>query len=161
MLGTLKLPIRGDKFFEVVGGPFIECPDNMVGVKMAAEIKRPCHINIPTEDFSVPKLSELDVGLILAVQSIVRGQPVYVGCMAGRGRTGLFLAILAKAFGVEDPVGFVRKHYYRHAVETAAQKIFVSDYEVPAKVKRAIKIARFKSYFTFRTRLTNDTIALY
>lgn len=46
------------------------------------------------------------------------------------GRTGLFLAILAKAVGFNDPVAYVRKHYYNHAVETAEQAKYVEAFDV-------------------------------
>lgn len=138
MNGSMPLPLRGNKHYTVFGGPIMKAPSNMVSVKMAKEVNYPADINIPTQDFCTPDLTMLNSGLVLAVDSIVRGDPVYVGCFGGIGRTGLFLAILAKAFGVEDPVAYVRKHYLANAVETKDQRNFVSDYHVPAYVKAMI-----------------------
>jgi hypothetical protein len=148
MLGTLRLPLRHNRYYEVVGGPYLECPDVAVGVKMAAEILAPSDISIPTRDFRTPDVKLLNDGLLAAVDAVLLGKPLYVGCMAGRGRTGLFLAILAKAFGVEHPVEYVRKHYYNHAVETDEQYKFVMSYVVPAEIKTKLFWARVWSYLT-------------
>lgn len=153
--GHLELPLRGKKHYVVFGGPYIEKPHGLVGVKMAAEIRRECEIDIPTPDFQVPPKDALDKGLLEAVKAITKGKPLYAGCMAGRGRTGLFLSILAKAFGIEKPVEFVRKHYYSHAVETRGQYDFVMNYEIPAEVLKELKWARFISYFRLKNLLTN------
>lgn len=146
MNGKLKLPLRPGKYFTVFGGPYKERPANMRGVKMAAEIKLAFDVSIPTEDYSVPDKGALMVGLEEAVDLILSGQPVYVGCMGGMGRTGLFLAVLAKAFRVKSPVPYVRRKYYSHAVETDKQYSFVTKYKIPLAVRRKIKIARIKSY---------------
>lgn len=161
MLGYLKLPVRGEKYFVILGGPYMQKPSKMHGVKMAVEIS-PFYdgskeIDIPTRDFSVPKANHLLAGLIEAVEMITRGELLYVGCMGGRGRTGLFLAVLAKAFGINDPVGYVRKNYYEHAVETEGQKAFVSGFQIPKEVKRMIKIAKWKSYMRLRENLTKNS----
>ena len=61
--GHLELPLRGKKHYIVFGGPFTEAPrDTMVSVKMAAEIKMPCDISIPTPDFQVPPKDVIDKG---------------------------------------------------------------------------------------------------
>ena len=148
----LDLPLWLGHRALVWGGPYMEIPPNMVGVKMAEEIPFPCDINIPTPDFQVPPLDKLDDGLIEAVNAIVKGHPIYVGCMGGRGRTGLFLAILAKAWGIDQPVEYVREHYYEHAVETTEQYQFVMDYQVPEAVKSMVFRAKFGSLFNLRRR---------
>lgn len=158
MLGSLMVPLRGFKYYRVYGGPYIEKPAGWVGVKMAKEI--PLHdnsdrqINIPTQDFLTPNPDDLSHGLAQAVDEILRGRMVYVGCMAGRGRTGLFLAVLVKAFGVKQPVEYVREHYYEHAVETPAQYKFVTHFPIPRAVLWKIRKARWLSYFTRRDFLT-------
>lgn len=114
----------------VYGGPYRNKPDYMFGVKMAVEIQKPCDVSIPTKDFQVPSVFAVDEGLIDTLQAIRAGKDVYVGCMGGIGRTGLFLAIIAKAMGIKDPVAYVRAHYYAHAVETDEQKQYVADYKV-------------------------------
>lgn len=159
MLGMLLLPIGGKKYFMVYGGPFLECPDEATGVCMAQELVYAADDNdvvIPTRDFSTPLRSQLDAGLNKAVDLILKGEPVYVGCMGGRGRTGLFLAVLAKAFGVCNPVECVRANYYAHAVETPEQYRYVTKYEVPEEVLKKIKRAKFKAKFRWKKSLTRE-----
>ena len=153
--GILPLAIRPGKDYVVIGGPSNKRIKAATFVKMAAELPFACEIDIPTEDFQTPEKHLLDAGLIQAVRAIVAGKPVYVGCMAGRGRTGLFLAVLAKAFDIENPVEYVRANYYNHAVETRSQYQFVTNYRIPAEVTKMLFWARLKSYFTFKTTLTN------
>jgi hypothetical protein len=154
-LGVLKLPLTKRQYFTVTGGPFNDCPDTMTGVKMAAEIKKPCAIDIPTVDFQTPDRLTLYRGLHKALDAVLAGQPVYVGCMGGKGRTGLFLAVLAKAFGIKKPVEFVRQHYYAHAVETAEQYAFVKRFTITAPMRRKVTQARRRAWWRFwKTNLT-------
>jgi hypothetical protein len=155
MNGVLKLPALLGKHYTVIGGAYSRKLPGTVGVKMAREINAHCDIDIPTKDFCTPEKEWLDRGLLQAVEAILAGKPVYVGCYAGKGRTGLFLAVLAKAFGIDHPVEYVRAHYYPHAVETAEQYKFVTQYAIPEEVKRRIFLARIKSIFTFKKSLTN------
>lgn len=146
-LGQLQIPLYSKApwsrlQYTVTGGPFHDCPPTMVGVKMAREIRKTCAVDIPTDDFQVPSRRDLTQGLEQAVGYLVKGQPLYVGCMGGKGRTGLFLAVLCKAFGIPDPVGYVRKHYYRHAVETEAQYAFVEAFSISEKTRTQIRRAR-------------------
>lgn len=159
-LGSLKLPLWLGSHHVIYGGPYKNKPEGLLGVKMAQEIRAAAAISIPTRDFSVPDRGVLDTGMGTAVRLILAGHPLYVGCMGGRGRTGLFLALLAKAFGVKDPVEYVRSHYYSHAVETEEQYEFVKQYAVPAEVAKAIRIAQVKSLVYFRKNRTKSlTIA--
>jgi hypothetical protein len=151
MLNTLKIPLTTRAYFTITGGPSyraISYPQHTF-VKLAKEIQVPCDISIPTKDFGTPDLQQLTEGLVKAVTAVLAGTPLYVGCMAGKGRTGLFLAVLAKSFGVANPVEYVRANYYPHAVETDGQYQFVEAFEVPATVIEAIKKARFKARLMF------------
>lgn len=152
MKGIMKLPLAAGRYFEVAGGPYRQKPDEYVGVKMAKEIKAPCRIDIPTVDFQTPPAVEMDEGLRSAINCILLGHPLYVGCMGGIGRTGLFLAILAKAFDVNDPVRYVRQNYLQHAVETIQQMQYVKNYEIPTSVK--VKIAVAKVFYRFSSRFS-------
>jgi protein-tyrosine phosphatase len=154
-LGTLRLPLPGGKYYEVVGGPSIENPHTHVFVKMAKEINIPCDINIPTQDFKTPPKVQMNQGVRDAIHHIVAGRKLYVGCMAGRGRTGLFLAVLAKAWGIRNPVEYVREHYYAHAVETDEQYDYVMNFHIDADLKRTIKFAKLKSLFRLKSNLTD------
>ncbi|MDW5322346.1 protein-tyrosine phosphatase family protein [Plantactinospora sp. KLBMP9567] len=59
---------------------------------------------------------------------------VEVACGGGRGRTGTALACLAVLDGVpaDEVVGFVRRHYDKHAVETPWQRRYVQRFAVSA-----------------------------
>jgi len=156
MLGKLEIPLRGKKHFTVFGGPYLDRHGSMRGVKMAAEIDLPCDVSIPTKDFQVPDRKMLHKGLEQTVDLILADEPVYVGCMGGRGRTGLFLAILVKVFGVRYPVKYVRKNYFSHAVETTAQYDFVRYFRPRRSVVKKIRRARLMSYLSWpwKTELT-------
>ena len=59
-------------------------------------------------------------------------RPLHVGCRAGIGRTGLFLACLARAAGVEgDALDYVRRHYLPHAAETEEQQAMARGFTWP------------------------------
>jgi protein-tyrosine phosphatase len=131
----------------VAGGPYRQRPEYCIGVKLAKEVKADFDYKIDIEDFRTPKVADVDAAMLKVVPHILNGERVYIGCMGGRGRTGLFMACLAKAFGVEYATLYVREHYYRHAVETDAQHQFVENYEVPAEVRRMIFWARVKALF--------------
>lgn len=120
---TFTLFGRDVKFY---GGPYLAKPEHMRGVKMAKEIKAECDWSVPTPDFDTPPV---DVLIQAVVQSIAHGlstgDPVYVGCMAGKGRTGLFLASAAHLIGMPNAITYVRDNYYPGAVETPGQERFV------------------------------------
>lgn len=124
-LGSMNFEVFG-KEITFVGGPYLAKPKAMLGVKMAAEIEADCHWDVPTKDFSVPPMRQMDMALLQSIaHAYWTGQKVYVGCMAGRGRTGLFMASVAFVLGDENPVRRVRDEYYPHAVETDEQEAFV------------------------------------
>lgn len=144
--GALVLTF-GDFTGRVTGGPFAyaeRLPSDVLTVKLAQEIKAECDIDLPIRDFSVPNATMTGLALRSVLYALQDGRSVYVGCMAGQGRTGLFLALLTKvamdyartvehdahAFGGQtNPVDYVRAHYYPHAVETEGQKAFVNDFD--------------------------------
>lgn len=121
----------------VVGGPYRyfaemqrvirrEVRGQFAGVCMAIELGRlPHSIFVPTRDFSIPEVSDMRKALMQSIALMASGKQLYVGCMGGIGRTGLFLAALAKIMGVDDPVAYVRSHYMPHAVETQEQQDFI------------------------------------
>jgi len=149
-----------EAYFTILGGPYREKPLGLTGVKMAREI--PLHkngdheINIPTVDFQVPPVGDLSIGLAEAVNQILDGKLLYVGCMAGRGRTGLFLAVLCRAFGIDHPVEYVRAHYYKHAVETLDQYKYVEKFPIPPQVTAQIEGARKSRRFKLVSDLTDQ-----
>ena len=139
MLGSLKIRIGRLVNSRVYGGPYRDKPPEMVGVKMAVEVDRPCKVDIPVRDFSVPGEADFLKGLHHGVLLMAGGSRLYVGCMGGKGRTGLYLAGLAKVMSEYritmkrpglDPVQYVRENYYSHAVETSEQEAFIDGLDV-------------------------------
>lgn len=147
-IGNGNIPLRIGNLIDTVvhGGPYARIPDDMFGVKMAAEISGAYNVSIPTEDFSVPEVSDLRVGVVKALMGMINGEEVYAGCVGGLGRTGIFLAALAKVQseyrkskhrvgGGEDPVLYVRKHFTPLAIETAGQEEFIAAFDVSSIVE--------------------------
>ena len=137
--GTMPIEILGVPSI-LVGGPYRMKPSHMHGVKMAVEIDAPCDVSIPTEDFSVPDKDDLRRGLQKAVHMILDGKVLWIGCMGGIGRTGLFLAALAKLQGEDDPVAYVREHYYPHAVETGEQRAYIDSLNVDGLITWPMRV---------------------
>lgn len=142
-IGNGSIPLRIGRLIDttVYGGPYREVPELFWGVKMAEEIDHPHMVDIPTKDYSVPEVSVLKAGIVRALMAMINEENVYAGCWGGIGRTGIFLAALAKvqieyrkskhrAGRGEDPVLYVRKHFIPHAVETEEQKQYIADLDV-------------------------------
>ena len=124
-----SMPLNfGGKVVQVYGGPYFDRPADLVGVKLAQEINLPCDIDLPIADYSVPDPRQARQALLACFKRMAQGEPLYVGCWGGKGRTGLFMALMAKAAGYEDPIGHVRSTYLSHAVETPEQAKFVNDF---------------------------------
>ena len=127
----------------VFGGPYVKYRKGtrrLIGIKMAAEINHPHEVSVPTEDFSVPNPTDLSNGIKAAFDAMANGKDVYVGCMGGVGRTGLFMSVLVKAVNeykglTGDPIMHVRKHYNMHAVETQGQRNYVTTFDVTPLIK--------------------------
>jgi protein-tyrosine phosphatase len=83
-------------------------------------------VDVP--DFTAPTQAQLHQGLLetLRLMEAAPGLPVYVGCAAGLGRTGTFIAALARLAGIEGAVAWTRAHYDPRAVETPAQEAAVA-----------------------------------
>ena len=157
--------VRGILF----GGPYKQYEPNtrrLVGVKMAKEITHPHDISIPTVDFSVPDTKDMIAGMAEAIEAIYAGNDIYVGCMGGIGRTGLFLACMHKVeldyYGkVGDPVAYVRKHYYKHAIETEEQKNYVRTINTDDLVRRVRALSEPKVIYTRVTETVTQSPLQY
>lgn len=104
MNGTLELNLNGSKV-TVIGGPYLDKPRELRGVKLAEEIDAPYDLKLDIPDFSVPDREETFEVTLRAIDLLVQEGTIYVGCMGGIGRTGLFMALLVKAtgyFNLED-----------------------------------------------------------
>lgn len=134
--GTLPLDfgLRGAGFsLDVVGGPYDNFRGgNAFGVCVRKETTRaPVHAHLPITDFSVPpSVARTEAVLLQAFRAALDGKQLYVGCMGGWGRTGLFLALMAKVAGIPHPVEYVRDNYTPRAVETPEQYDYVSRFDV-------------------------------
>ena len=126
--------------FEITGGPFDAfagfdaANDRAFGVCVRAErVPAGVDVHLPIHDFEVPyDKDQVEKALRSTLQAALDGKQVYVGCMGGWGRTGLFLALLAKVCGETVPVGYVRRHYSGRAVETEEQQEYVATFAVGA-----------------------------
>ena len=121
----------------VYGGPYKKIPDSMqyVGVKMAEEVYHPHAIDCPTRDFSVPDVDTFRLALLQGAILLKKHGYLYVGCMGGIGRTGLYLAgmvellhpaeLIVKLGNTPTSIEYVRKNYKANAVETKEQIRFI------------------------------------
>ena len=144
-------PIEGTIF----GGPFkkfIPGTRRLIGIKMAEEIDHPHDFAVDTEDFSVPAMDDMQQGLIAAIDAFADGKDVYVGCMGGIGRTGLFMGCMAQVMedlseheidrlrNVGDPVLWVREHYIPHAIETQQQQDYVRSFDTKPVIDHILSL---------------------
>jgi hypothetical protein len=121
--------------FGIIGGPFDGFRRGMTGdfgVCVRAEYPPDDYdVWLPIRDFNVPESKrDTEHALERTLEAAMNGRRVYVGCMGGWGRTGLFLALLAKCCGKKDPVTYVRRVYSRRAVERPEQERYVKEFNV-------------------------------
>lgn len=135
----------------ISAGPYREKPDTQPGIKLAKEIDLPFMVDCPIRDFSVPNPKLIESALASTIVLMKGGIVPYAGCWGGKGRTGLFLALLLKVAHLSttkwyqrkpsDYVAGIRNLYSIHAVETKEQEKFVRDFDATWLVKmvKAIK----------------------
>ena len=133
--GTLPLTVAG-RAVTITGGPFDALPDGAFGICLEPEAAKAwlADVALPTADFGTPDPAALKaaVGAVLRQLEAAPDRPVHVGCRAGVGRTGLFLACLARAAGVPgDALDHVRAHYLPGAAETPAQEAMARGFTWP------------------------------
>jgi protein-tyrosine phosphatase len=86
---------------------------------------------LPIPDFSVPTRDDLEQAVQHTMAYAQAGHNIVVHCSAGIGRTGLFMAYLAKqllGLSGEEALQWIR-HYIPRAVETLEQQRLVLDDE--------------------------------
>lgn len=79
---------------------------------------------LPIPDFSVPTKDDLEQAVLRAIAYAQAGHNIVVHCSAGIGRTGLFMAYLAKqVLGLSGAAALTWvRHYIPRAVETPEQQ---------------------------------------
>jgi protein-tyrosine phosphatase len=82
---------------------------------------------LPIPDFSVPEIEELDKAVTDVLNHVRKGDSVAIHCHAGIGRTGMFLACLAKrgmSYSSDEALRWVRE-FIPGAVEVSEQEQLV------------------------------------
>lgn len=120
----------------IAGGAFDDfvAPSISLCLEVRAARVAEATLVLPIEDFQAPSQEKLIFGLraLLAAMRAQPDLPVYIGCRAGIGRTGMMIACLAKLAGIEDPIAWTRAHYHPDAVETEAQRTAIDLLETSA-----------------------------
>ncbi len=135
MIGFVVLPLLGAER-RIIGGAFNDFPGAAIGVCLEARSRLAgmADVLMDVPDFTAPTQAQLVDGLARALRLLrdAPDLPVYVGCAAGLGRTGTFMAALARLAGMDDAVGWVRANYDPRAVETPEQAAAVAALDVDA-----------------------------
>lgn len=136
-VGRLVIPLGWRGYWRVlsfVGGPYEAYPgaEAAFGVCVRSEdvlgLQMNAHLPIP--DYGVPKSEEIVLHVLhTTLTKAFEGRDIYVGCKAGWGRTGLFLALVAKAVGEANPLAFVRQNYSPRAIETDEQADYLATFD--------------------------------
>lgn len=99
MNGQIETKLLGRKV-TVMGGRYREKPEGIKGVKLAEEIDAPADVVLDIPDFGVPTFKQVDNAIYRALQILLEDGVIYIGCMGGIGRTGMFMAMLIKTIGI-------------------------------------------------------------
>lgn len=75
----------------------------------------------PIKDRGVLPLDVLDTLVLKILIRLDKKKKVALFCAGGHGRTGYLAACVLASLGIKDPIGYLRKEYSPHAVETDTQ----------------------------------------
>ena len=88
-------------------------------------------LHMPIMDFSVPKQEELLSVIEKTIGEVQAGKKTVIHCSAGKGRTGLFVACLAKSvwqWDAQEAIQWTRQQI-PGAIETPEQVKFIQAYD--------------------------------
>ncbi len=88
-------------------------------------------IHLPIRDFGVPALQPLEEAIQATIERACQGKDIVIHCYAGLGRSGMFLACMARRVlgkSAEEAVSWVRT-YVPGAIETAAQVDIIGEFQ--------------------------------
>ncbi len=124
MIGEVTLRLDGrDRIIQ--GGPFGAYEQPAIGVclEVRSALAGQAALLFPVPDFGAPDLQAFAAALgdLMTLMDKQPDLPIYIGCRAGIGRTGMMIAALAKIAGQDDPVAWTRAQYHPDAVETVDQ----------------------------------------
>lgn len=114
------------------------------------------HLRYFIRDMSVPTdPKDFQMCLDYVIQALSEKKKVHVGCIAGHGRTGLFLSALVQKTMPEklkelniSAIDYVRSNYCSKAVETFSQILFLNTfYNVEIPKKETPLIQEFYKFF--------------
>lgn len=148
-------------------GPYLCKPKNMIGVKVADNVAGEADLCLPIPDFSIPEVGSTHVFMVKLHKLIREGKPFYIGCLGGKGRTGLICALLLKLvdeikyqrswrFKIKclrkfflkfrKKTDFVKKtrRFLLGAIETDGQEEFVTNFKVGITAEYIIEVAETK-----------------
>lgn len=96
-----------------------------------AEFDCPSTLYCPIKDFDIPDdMLRFNFCIDTAIKEMkAKKEPIFFGCAGGIGRTGLFLACIAKALNIKNPINYVREYYNSMAIETTKQEDFINKFE--------------------------------
>lgn len=127
----IGVPIQiGNLAAKVYGGPYRDRARSMWGVLVADNVKEQAHIKVPIKDFDIPDPTDVEVAILSLLVLLKKHPRAYIGCGAGLGRTGTFMACLLRTVTIAqgcsdyDPVIMVRAWYHKNAIETKEQEVF-------------------------------------
>ena len=87
-------------------------------------------VHLPIVDYGIPSPQALCVALDATIREAQSGRHIVIHCSAGIGRSGLFIACLAKKIlklSSKQAIEWVRRSI-PHAVETSEQQQFVAEF---------------------------------
>lgn len=88
-------------------------------------------IHLPIPDLQVPSMPALEAAIRETVQRAQAGKNIVVHCYAGLGRTGMFLACLARrvhGMTADEAIYWVRS-YLPAAIETSGQVRLIQEFD--------------------------------